>query len=327
MTYDEFVDRISIAIQEELQVNEDMIRMYPKGYVGENKMDRRLVRSMNDAYYKECGDQDILQGDMLAIVARSDISMLAVPVPLEQNYEYFKYHDFDADAWDAILEQIRMGVNFHHNMDRRLDPDKEGLDYETEVKPRLFLLSMSSESYAQVDEDVISIQYGDIVLIACMDLDRGRDKRKQMGLSHVDRNDLPMWGLTEDQVLADAFEVMMREYPPVLINANDMSKEIDFLNSDESLDEIAYILTSKQHICGACAVFYPGVAEKIYKAMGNKPFAYYPLSHHRGVILEDNIILRRFKEQLVRLLVEDDGNERITDKIHIFDGQTFRVME
>ena len=322
MIYDEFVDQISLTLQKKLGENEDRIRFYPKGYKPENKADLLLVRRINEAYYEK---SDVLQGDMLALVKEAREGLVCVPVPVELYYDFYKSSDFSAERWDKIMDAIDFMVGTHLQAEGkfRLQNFLHTLGTYENEKDKLFLKAELNVPEEDIEEYVCRT-YGDYTLFLTLNMTSNDDEEGKLSFGNCPKKQLHKWGVTAEEAFEVAFKNMLQIFEPVIL----LDKERCYLMEDDSLQLKDYfIMTTSYGILGSSVLFCPGVAERLYKALGNKPFLFYSNSDNVVFGFEDSEAVRESSSQLIKLVNKIDGKDEYIDVMNVFDGHEFKKLE
>lgn len=79
---------------------------------------------------------------------------------------------------------------------------------------------------------------------------------------------LEKWQVDEREAFRDALQNMQRIYPPRLYTVDGMEVNTKLPADPGSMEEFGYVLTNSRETYGAAAIFYPGMAEKIARLLG-----------------------------------------------------------
>ncbi|MDO5138062.1 MAG: DUF5688 family protein [Oscillospiraceae bacterium] len=99
--------------------------------------------------------------------------------------------------------------------------------------------------------------------------------------------------LTEEQLMDKAIRCSQRIAPAVLGHPGDIasfgpsSSDVNILDTPEDHPEGFLVLTTSDSYMGAAALFYPGIQEKIARAIGNQDYYVLPSSVHEVIIIPD----------------------------------------
>lgn len=103
-----------------------------------------------------------------------------------------------------------------------------------------------------------------------------------------------------------------------------MMPEMAEMMGPNIFDDSMYVLSNKQNIDGASALFYPGVQEEIYKYMG-KEYYVLPSSIHETIIVPKNASMNA--TELKNMVMEINGkevspDEVLTDSVYEYDARS-----
>ena len=105
MTYDEFVDRISITLSD-LGVSDDDMQFLPKGFKPEKHIQKVFVDNYNRSYYSDSSSDTLIEDALIVGKVGSD-SLFVAPIPLKLYYEYYKAHNFAESSWEMIHDNLK----------------------------------------------------------------------------------------------------------------------------------------------------------------------------------------------------------------------------
>lgn len=136
-------------------------------------------------------------------------------------------------------------------------------------------------------------------------------------------------GYNIEKLFDAAFGSSAKLAPAKMFSLDSFMFDTSNLLSEEELDELdnAYVLTNEKGFCGAAAMFYEGVMEKIAELFGTG-FYIIPSSIHEVILVPDNgnvdvddlkCMVVAANETIVTL------NEILSDSIYYFDGRLREV--
>ena len=133
-------------------------------------------------------------------------------------------------------------------------------------------------------------------------------------------------GLNEKTLMETALRNSMQKHPPLLLAFE--GKQIgteNLLYRTEGIreGEIMHVLTTKDFMLGAIALFYPGIQERLSNIMGGNYYAV-PSSVHEFIILpesdqyDENILAQMLFEANREVVNKDDV---LTDTLYYYDSE------
>lgn len=199
-------------------------------------------------------------------------------------------------------------------------------DYD-QAKKMLCVEVIGTEQNAEMLKKVPHTDMEDLAMIYQIQLSHCED-----GFTSAKVTNLLMesWGVTPEQLHADAMENAPQIRPPVFKNL------LEFIGTPDELmeaDEIPqmYVLTNEYKLKGAAAVFYPEAMENVAKELGGSFFVL-PSSVHEVLILPDDGFMK--VDELRNMVTEINATqltpeERLTDSVYHFDAEsrTFELGE
>ncbi len=107
---------------------------------------------------------------------------------------------------------------------------------------------------------------------------------------HISTEMMEQMGMNRKELMGAAIRCSMQRRPPVMLAFEDEEMGTENLLCGESplenMENAMYILTTRDFMLGAVALFYPGVQERISTLMGGSYYAI-PSSIHEFIILPD----------------------------------------
>ena len=154
----------------------------------------------------------------------------------------------------------------------------------------------------------------DLVFTACVDLGGGRFFRVRDTI-------LKTWGISREQLFADAIEQGQKRYPPsVQAVFPDGMRDTEFANIEEAE---AIRVTNRDGCLGAAALFYPGMLETLGKQCGD--FYIVPKSIHeiflflqKRIPSDQAVKMEKFLCRMNR--EKTPPNERLSDQVYHYAG-------
>lgn len=248
------------------------------------------------------------QGDYTGLFVKVKSGPTPV-VNLDRLYAYYCDERCDVETCAAIARDILSTANDEMP---KLNPD-DFLEWD-KIKDKLFLRLVRDPS------NNIARKVADLFLIACVQIEE--DGTSLFG---VVPELLDKWGVDEDTVFEQAKSVQ-ENIRPLKFGC---LPDILGLNVEESERDM-YLVSVKQNICGASAIFYDGVFDKLREVLGD--FYLIPSS------INEFLAMAKAKVPDVKELAcfvkftnvaNVDPRDRLSDSIYEydFDKKEFRKVE
>lgn len=178
---------------------------------------------------------------------------------------------------DMLYEDYQGGTSIDTILDRvadimQMDPPSQDmswiLDYE-KVRSHLFIRVNNAETNGQLVENAPHIIKEDLVITCHIKVD---SIPNGLASTTVTNDLLQHFGVTEEQILRDAFESTKEVMPVKVMSMREVMKEImggtPFMD-DMPFDPPMTIVTNEVKTNGAAAIFYDGVMDKLAADMGS----------------------------------------------------------
>lgn len=163
-------------------------------------------------------------------------------------------------------------------------------DYES-VKDKVIMKLVNYEKNKDALEEVPHRKFG-MKLAAIYEIEIGNSKEGNSTAS-IDNSLLTMWNVTEIKLFKDAVENMQLSHPVKLISMNNMvastlsGTDIELDMKPNTLDDMN-IMTTTDEINGAATILYPGLLDKIGKAMGENYYII-PSSINEVIVMKETM--------------------------------------
>lgn len=219
----------------------------------------RDVRKNNGVYKKAC-------------TVRFNDAQIAPTIYLEPYYDHYLHGEAVAESADNILRYCKCQtpkVNFPENFFK---------EYGT-VKGRLGIKLIGKEKNKSYLRDIPHIDLGDLAGVFYYLLENPAFGN---GMIVIRDMDIERWGMTVEQLYADALENCPRMLPPVFRSLSDVLNVLQPAGEDE-----LYLLTNESALYGAAVILYPGLLQEVADYIG-KDYFVLPSSVHEVILLPDN---------------------------------------
>lgn len=238
----------------------ELLRRELEKRAGENAdITIRDVRKNNGVYRKAC-------------TVRFNDAQVAPTVYLEPYYDQFLQGEAVAESADSILRYCRCrtpGVTF---------PDNFFRDYGT-IKSRLGIKLIGKKQNETYLQDVPHIDLEDLAAVFYYLLENPAFGN---GIIVIRNMDLERWGMTVEELYADALENCPQMLPPVFRTLSDVLEVLQPAGEGE-----LYLLTNEAALYGAAVILYPGILQEAVDYLGSDFFVL-PSSVHEVILLPDN---------------------------------------
>lgn len=221
--------------------------------------------------------------------------------------------------------------------------EPEGLDvhildsYE-HAKEGLFIRVCNAETNRDLLENVPHEIVGDLAVTCHVMVGRDEDG---FGSTLVNYDLLDKFGISEEQLKADAMENSSRILSPTIESMNNvMARMMGFSDVDlntvpfetavENFDfrkDSMFVLTNTNAINGAAAMFYPEVMEQLGEHAGGDLFVIPSSVHEVLLVPDDGTMNRTDLENIIRDINahEVDPKDRLSDNLYHYDSKDHRL--
>ena len=219
----------------------------------------RDVQKNNGVYRKAC-------------TVRFNDAQIAPTVYLEPYYDHYLHGEAVAESADNILRYCRCQTP------ETTLPENFFKEYRT-VRGRLGIKLIGKKRNEAFLKDVPHIDLDDLAGIFFYLLENPAFGN---GIIVIRNQDMERWGMTLEQLYADALENCSQMLPPVFRSLSDV---LDVLQP-EGEGEL-YLLTNDTALYGAAVILYPGLLREVADYLGSDFFVL-PSSVHEVILLPDN---------------------------------------
>jgi len=210
--------------------------------------------------------------------------------------------------------------------------DMDWLFEYSKVKDKLFVRISNAEKNKEMLKNIPHRLIEDLAMSCHIFMD---EHDGGFGSTTVVNDMLKSYGVSEEQLFADALENSSRRMPAQILSLEDTVRRIaddhpGGIDSDESVWE-AMILTNSRKLCGASALFYPQIMEMIAEKAGGSYFIL-PSSIHELLILPDDGTLDagRLSDTVRRINMEVlDERDFLSDNVYYYSAEhrLFGIIE
>lgn len=255
--------------------------------------------------------------------------------------EYYEKYLEDGDV-ERLLQNIA------RNYVDCMEQTGEVLTFEVkdymQVKERLYLAVLNKEKNSEYlqggcQREVPGTDLTAVVRVLC-----GDDKETGVTAFTVNDSHLSLWGVTPEEVYAQAYQNTPELFPPLLTSMKDTLRELSFNEATAPLMEIflqsiseteeakpyalaakeQYILTNQQKMHGATTLLYADTLQKIAEETGSSYFIL-PSSIHELILMKDDGEI--CAEELQAMVMEINRTdvlpeEVLSDEVFCYDSHT-----
>ena len=202
-------------------------------------------------------------------------------------------------------------------------------------------LSIRAISIKKVEENDVYDVIGDIAIVSYILLSNAEGEIVTL---KVNKNILEYWNATKDEVMSVSYENSRNIYEPIFVSLSkvedifERNEKKSFMDDDYKLDDsidlfTGVIVTTKEGVNGATAMFVPGVKERIYELL-KEDYIISFTSIHEGIIhtesslIENDLSLEDIKE-ILNDCVEQATLEKdiLTRKVYAYHHETNEIVE
>ena len=267
MTYTEFIEKLKLEAHNQLDYSLDKMQLYEKGFTTDEP---KLLEWIRDTNFKFFGKEaDCLLDDFLVLNKdETDKITSAQRIAVRRLFDESKTKGFE-----AVFAQLKKNVDdlAAAEIDINVIEKRNNTDYEV-VRNNLIIRPLNYTLHSRELTKSVYRTVGDIVLVLYQLIS---DVGNSLITSKIQKEELETWGMAgqEQQVLDDALENTAKLFPACV---QDYAKGecVDFLNDDFKYEDIAItnfiLLSTFRTTNGAVAMFYPGVADKLFDLMNGE---------------------------------------------------------
>ena len=290
MTYTEFIEKLKLEAHNQLDYSLDKMQLYEKGFTTGEPILLEWVRDTNFKFFGK--DDDHLLDDFL-VLNKDETEKIssAQRIAIHRLFE-----DSKAKGFDAVFAQVKKNVDelAAAEIDINVIEKRNNTDYEV-VRKDLIIRPLNYTLHSRELTKSVYRTVGDIVLVLYQLIS---DVGNSLITSKIQKEELETWGMAgqEQQVLDDALENTAKLFPACV---QDYAKGecVDFLNDDFKYEDIAItnfiLLSTFRTTNGAVAMFYPGVADKLFDLMNGEFNAVFMNINDVLIFRSDNLSLAK----------------------------------
>ena len=198
-------------------------------------------------------------------------------------------------------------------------PEFSPENYE-KIKERLVISLFGTEGKEQFLKDKPHTLVGtDLAILYKLELEQGGDVSRRIT---IDNSMVEKLGITREQFHEDALGASMKNSPIKITGLLASMLPEDEIHGDPFTED-QIVVTTKDSICGAAALFYPGVQEMIAEKM-KESFYVIPSSIHEVILIKDSFGFdAKTLEKMIREAneVAVAPKDRLSDHAYHYDAK------
>ena len=237
-----------------------------------------------------------------------------------------------------MIEKLKVDGGAAELIDLAKEMWEVSLESFEEAKDKLRIRAISKE---KVSGGEIYDAVGDIAIVSYILLS---EEDNNLVTIRVNKELLDYWNVTKEEVMSVSYENSKKIYRPVFISLSSFedilirSEKKSFMDEDYMLDDsinlfTGVIVTTKEGVNGATAIFVPGVKEIIYELL-KEDYIISFTSIHEGIIhtesslIENDLSLEDIKE-ILNDCIEQATLEKdiLTRKVYAYHHETNEIVE
>lgn len=290
MTYTEFIEKLKLEAHNQLDYSLDKMQFYEKGFTTDEP---KLLEWIRDTNFKLFGKEaDCLLDDFLVLNKdETDKITSAQRIAVRRLFE-----DSKAMGFDAVFAQLKKNVDdlAAAEIDINVIEKRNNTDYEV-VRKDLIIRPLNYTLHSRELTKSVYRTVGDIVLVLYQLIG---DAGNSLMTSKIQKEELKTWGMAgqEQKVIDYALKNTSKLFP-ACVQDNTKGACVDFLNDDFKYEDIEVtnfiMLSTFRTTNGAAAMFYPGVAEKLFDLMNGEFIAVFMNINDVLIFRSDNLLLAK----------------------------------
>ena len=248
---------------------------------------------------------------------------------LDGFYEDYRNGESMEMIMGRIMEKHQMMREFpQKELTDKLNSITDHLGSWDEMKGRLIISVIGRDRNRELLETVPHTDAGDLSAVYRVYVSR---EENDIASILVTNKIQKMWNVPTEEIHSTALENSMSVLPLRVSGMGEVVTELfagDDMEEDREIsgDESLYVVTNKQSMNGASAIFYPNAAEKIGAIFPNGCYVL-PSSIHEVLLCEKGSMLPEELENMVREINRNvvAPNEVLSDRVHEYDPMTRRI--
>ena len=238
---------------------------------------------------------------------------------------------------EEIKEEIADLIVKNSGRDINIPGGSTGMDFDL-AKECLSIRLVNTNANRAMLSSVPHMKVENLSIMFTLNL-KERDEPDTIGSIKVTNDMMLQWGIDKKELYQAAMQNVLDKETPVLRSMEEMLSSIVVHQNSRNLlqeknpfrlgDEMGFILTNKEGIYGAAALFYPGVMDKI-SSIFPEGFYVIPSSTHELIIIsKSNRIAAKELGETVREVNKEvvDREEYLSDRVYEYDKEQKKIRQ
>lgn len=308
MDYAQFCEEIFRRLREdeELDLNNVRMTLFTNGSTCQCVEDSKLIRRLNRQYYES--KSDVVRGDW-TIIYKNDGT--ECEIPLTQLYQLHRHLGGDMKlVWCEICNALNSS-----GKSRKYTWLSGIWEYEQmreHLSMRIVPLRKST------CDGCIGFSHGDIAIVLCDNSEADEEKAR------VQQECLGYWCQEETDVLRETFNHMLDQYAPDIdMKLDEDVKDVDYAQLHLHTDiHSPIIISNKNDVDGAIALYYPGVQQAISAMIGCGNFYSIMPTFEKALIFPaSRVTEKQVRDKLRQILRETPEEKTLSKQVCYYDSE------
>lgn len=298
MDYAEFFEAIAKGLREDekLNLNNARITLFADGSVSKCKEDDKLIQNINYRYFQN--ESKIVRGDWI-VVYKQDGTVCEIP--LRQLYQLHRHLGGDMKlVWHEIY------CAFNGCQERY--PWLRGIWEYERMKEHLTMRIVPLRK--STCDGCVGFTYGDMAIVLCDNSEADEEKAR------VQHECLGYWCQEEMDVLRETFNHMLDKYAPDIdMKLDEDVKDVDYAQLHLHTDiHSPIIISNKNDVDGAIALYYPGVQQAISAMIGFGNFYSIMPTFEKALVFPASRVTEQQVRDRLREILRETPEEKVLSK-------------
>lgn len=308
MEYAQFCEEIFRRLREdeELDLSDVRMTLFTNGCVCQCAEDSKLIRRLNQQYYQS--KSDVVRGDW-TIIYKDDGTVCEIP--LTQLYQLHRHLGGDMKlVWCEICNAI------NSSSESRKYTWLNGIWEYEQMREHLVMKIVPLRK--STCDGCIGFSHGDIAIVLCDTLEQDEEK------SRLQQDCLGYWCQDEIDVFRQTFNDMMdASAPDIDMKLDEEVKDVDYAQLHLHTDiHSPIIISNKNDVDGAIALYYPGVQQAISAMIGFGNFySIMPTFEKALVFPASRVTEQQVRDKLRQILRETPEEKTLSKQVCYYNNK------
>lgn len=308
MDYAQFCEEIFRRLREdeELDLNNVRMTLFTNGSICKCPEDCRLMRRLNRQYYGT--ESNVVRGDW-TIIYKNDGT--ECEIPLTQLYQLHRHLGGDMKlVWCEVCNAI------NNSSESRKYTWLSGIWEYERLKEHLTMRIVPLRK--STCDGCIGFSHGDMAIVLCDSSERDEEE------SRVQQECLGYWCQEETDVLRETFNHMLDKYAPDIdMKLDEDVKDVDYAQLHLHTDiHSPIIISNKNDVDGAIALYYPGVQQAISTMIGFGNFYSIMPTFEKALIFPaSRVTEKQVRDKLREILRETPEDKILSRQVCYYDNK------